>query len=349
MLAFVIHTFVIPQIGGARAALSTVSSASPWLIGLAAALEVGAIVAYGVLTRLLLPPEPQLGIGFCSSVALASMGVNHVVPGGAATTAAVNYRLFGRAGVPGPQLAFALGTQALGSAVVLNLLLWLALVASIPATGFDPLYATAAGVGAVLMAVFASALVALRMGRDGLAHHGARILGRLPRLEPAAVEVAIRDVAARLDILVANPRVIVQGVTVAAANWLLDAAALATMLAAFGHRPSIVGLLVAYGLANVMAAIPITPGGLGVVEAILIPTLVGFGTPTSVAAVGVVAYRLVSFWLPIPAGLTTYAVLQRRSAKETSPVGVGTLLGTLLEHRVDEVNGSVAAQAPERG
>jgi uncharacterized protein (TIRG00374 family) len=66
---------------------------------------------------------------------------------------------------------------------------------------------------------------------------------------------------------------------------------------------------VAYGLANVAAALPITPGGLGVVEGVLVPTLVAFGTPAAVAVLAVVAYRLVSFWVPIPVGFASYARL----------------------------------------
>ncbi len=85
-------------------------------------------------------------------------------------------------------------------------------------------------------------------------------------------------------------------------------------LAAFGHRPGIDGLLVAYGLANVMAAIPISPGGLGVVEAILIPSLVGFGTPRAEASMGVVVYRLANFWLPIPIGALSYFAVERATA-----------------------------------
>ncbi|WP_395155540.1 YbhN family protein [Ilumatobacter sp.] len=91
-----------------------------------------------------------------------------------------------------------------------------------------------------------------------------------------------------------------------AANWLLDAAALYVAMAAFGPRPTIIGLLVAYGLANVMATIPISPGGLGVIEAILIPTLVGFGSSRSQVAIAVVVYRLVNFWTPIPVGAFSY-------------------------------------------
>ena len=103
----------------------------------------------------------------------------------------------------------------------------------------------------------------------------------------------------------------------AAANWLLDATVLWLFLAAFGHRTSIPGLLVAYGLANVLAAVPISPGGLGVIETTLIVTLVGFDTPRAVASLGVAAYRLVQFWIPIPTGALAWASLaggRRRDA-----------------------------------
>jgi uncharacterized protein (TIRG00374 family) len=96
----------------------------------------------------------------------------------------------------------------------------------------------------------------------------------------------------------------------AAANWLLDAASLWIFLAAFGHRTSIDGLLIAYCLANVLGALPITPGGLGIIEGVLTPTLVGFGVPGGVAVLGVVSWRLVNFWLPIPAGGIAYLSLK---------------------------------------
>src|SRR5207302_518933 len=96
----------------------------------------------------------------------------------------------------------------------------------------------------------------------------------------------------------------------AAANWLLDAVSLWVFVAAFGHRVSPDALLVSYGLAYVLAAIPITPGGLGVVEAALTTALVGFGTSRGVAILGVVTYRLANFWLPIPAGVFAYLSLR---------------------------------------
>jgi hypothetical protein len=81
-------------------------------------------------------------------------------------------------------------------------------------------------------------------------------------------------------------------------------------LFAFGYRAGIDGLLVSYGLANVLAAIPVTPGGLGVVEAVLTASLVAFGAPHSEALLGVISYRLVNFWLPIPLGAAAYLSLR---------------------------------------
>lgn len=122
LFALVVHLFVIPQLGGARKALDVISSVNPILLVAAIALEGACFVAYARMTQLLLPPahRPSLPIAF--GAVMASTGVNHVVPGGAATTAAVNYRLLGRAGVPADELGFALGMQAIGSAVVLNVL-----------------------------------------------------------------------------------------------------------------------------------------------------------------------------------------------------------------------------------
>ncbi len=96
----------------------------------------------------------------------------------------------------------------------------------------------------------------------------------------------------------------------AATFWLLDASSLFVFIAAFGKIVAPVDLLVAYGLAQVLAVIPITPSGLGVIEGVLIPTLAGFGVPKSTAILGVLSYRLVNFWLPIPVGGIAYLSLR---------------------------------------
>jgi hypothetical protein len=61
-------------------------------------------------------------------------------------------------------------------------------------------------------------------------------------------------------------------------------------------------VLLAFCTAQFLGTLPLTPGGLGFVEAGLTGTLVLAGVPAGAAVVATLAYRLVSFWLPIPAG-----------------------------------------------
>jgi hypothetical protein len=104
--------------------------------------------------------------------------------------------------------------------------------------------------------------------------------------------------------------VLIESLTWAALNWLLDAASLWCFIAAFGGYANPVGLFAAYGIANVLGAIPLTPGGLGIIDTITPVLLVGFGLTRSVATLGVLAWRLVNFWLPIPTGAIAYVSLK---------------------------------------
>ena len=93
-------------------------------------------------------------------------------------------------------------------------------------------------------------------------------------------------------------------------NWLLDAASLWSFVSAFGHFVDPIELFAAYGIANVLGAIPITPGGLGVIEASAAALLVTFGVDRHVATLAVLGWRLVNFWLPIPIGAAAYISLR---------------------------------------
>jgi uncharacterized protein (TIRG00374 family) len=241
---------------------------------------------------------------------MSSLAVSHILPGGTAPGSAVGYRLLTELEVPGSVAAFGLATQGVGSAVVLNGIFWFALLISIPLNGYNPLYGFAAIAGVILISLFAGTVLLLTRGKHSAADYLHRLAAHLPFINPDRISTLVQSIADRLVILLRDRALLVHAMEWAALNWILDAASLWVFIFAFGHAVSPIDLLVAYGLANILAVIPITPGGLGVVEGVLIPTLVGFGTPKATAILGVLSYRLVNFWLPIPLGGVAYLSLR---------------------------------------
>lgn len=310
MFFLVFNYLVLPQLGGARQAADRLSAVNPLLLLLALGLEMAALVAYAQLTRVTLPAVPKLSLGTVLRIQLSTKAVTNLVPGGSAAGGTLGYRLLTQAGVDGAAAGFSLATVGLGSAVMLNLLLWLALLISIPLDGFNPVYGTAAIIGMVLLALFAGLVVLLMKGRNPAIKVVRAVADKLPLLNPDTAERFMRNLVARLQELIDNPVLIRRGVLWATVNWLLDAAALWVFIRAFGPALNPVDVIVAFCLANILAVIPITPGGLGFVEATLIPTLVGFSLDRSTAAISVVTYRLAQFWMPIPLGAIAYASLR---------------------------------------
>jgi len=96
----------------------------------------------------------------------------------------------------------------------------------------------------------------------------------------------------------------------AMANWLFDCLCLLACTEALGVPVPWRGILVIYGLTQVAASLPITPGGIGVVEGSMTALLIAYGVhPTGAVAV-VLLYRIVSFWGLAPIGWTAWAGLE---------------------------------------
>ena len=309
VLIFVVELVVLPDIANVRKSVSLLGRVNFAYLFLAVALELAALLSYAELSRAVLNPNAP-GRWRMFRINMASLSISHVLPGGAAPGSAIGYRLLLESGVSGPTAGFGLATQGIGSAVVLNAIFWVALIISIPFNGFNPLYGIAAAFGAVLIGSFAGSILLLTRGKYRSIGWLRRLATHIPFVTPEQVSRLLQEVADRLEVLLRNRQLLVRALGWAAANWLLDAASLGVFLLALGARLDPIDLLVAYGLANILAVIPITPGGLGVIEGILIPTIVGFHVPKTVAILGVIGYRLVNFWLPIPAGGLAYLSLR---------------------------------------
>ncbi len=319
VILLVVEFLVLPQVAGAHRALGVLAGANFGLVAAAVGIEVASLVAFAQLTRSTLPRQGRPSLATIVRIDLASFALGHIAPGGSAAGAALGYRLLSAEGVSAADAGFTLAAQGIGSAVVLNVLLWLSLVVAIPAGGFSPLYGTAAVLGLVLLGVVAVVILGLTRGEMRTAGWLRRLCARTRFVDATRVEAALHEVAARLHGFWSDPPMVARATGWATANWLLDAASLWILLLAFGHRLGPDALLVAYCLANVVAALPITPGGLGVTEAVLITLLVGFGTPREVAVLGALAYRLVNFWLPMPAGTVSYLSLRSASRRNGRP------------------------------
>lgn len=195
--------------------------------------------------------------------------------------------------------------------MVLNVLLWSALVISIPFAGVHAIYASVAVIGVLAIFGFAFLVFTFTRGEEG-AVRIFRAIGRRVRLSEGRLESIVRQTSDSLRSLWRNRTQFWLAITWASLNWLLDAACLWVFLAAFHRYVDPVELFAAYGIGNVLGVIPATPGGLGIIEASTILLLKSFGVAGDVALEAVIGWRLINFWLPIPVGLGCYLSLRAK-------------------------------------
>ena len=86
-------------------------------------------------------------------------------------------------------------------------------------------------------------------------------------------------------------------------------------------RPSLV--LLAYSAAGIIAVFPITPGGLGIVEASLSGLLILAGVRPGYAVLATLAYRIACYWLPLLAYLLFRHRYGRPAPRRATPDGAG--------------------------
>ncbi len=300
--------FGLPALTNARNALNKLSQVRSTFLLVGFALQVLSLAAYAQLTRAALPPG-SISIGTLFRIQLTTKAITNVVPGGSAAGSAMGYRMITLAGVPGAEAGFGLVAASVGSAVLLNVILWLTLLVSIPAAGFRPIYVTMALAGVILLAAFGAIVMALIRGQQQ-AERVVRALARRTRfLNEDRMGALVERLASRLRELLADPPLMRRVAVWATANWLLDAASLWLILRAFGTTARVDSLLVAFCIANISAVIPITPGGLGVLDATLVAMLALFGYGNT-AGLAVPLYRVAQYFLPIPVGFVTYLTLR---------------------------------------
>lgn len=285
-----------------------------WFVVLAV-LETASLGSLWWLTRIALAPvddaagSDHVTWGTAAAAQLAGNAAGKVVPGGAATGGVVQAKVLIDAGQPGPAVASSLAAQNLLTSAALLLLP----VLTIPALIIGPPPARQLQLGLLVSLILATAMVTIGVialkWRAGLAGLGRGIGAalQLVRRQSTAGGVATALLDQRDRIAAAFAGQWWRAVIAAAANRMFDYAALVAALVAFGAHARPAEVLLAYVVAQALTFIPITPGGLGFVDAGLTGLLVVIGVPTDTAVIGTLLYRLFSFWLPIPIGVAVWA------------------------------------------
>ncbi|MGH2539463.1 MAG: lysylphosphatidylglycerol synthase transmembrane domain-containing protein, partial [Actinomycetota bacterium] len=254
---------------------------------------------------------------------LSSNAFSRVVPGGAAAGGALQWRMLTDSGVDGAQVATALTAASLISTGTLFMLPLLAVPAALLGRPVPGGLAQAAWLGGVVFVV--GFLVGwLLLTRDGALRKLGRgvqwLRNRLQPRKPPVKDLPDRLVVERNEMRETLGDTWWKALLFALGNWLFDYLALLAAITAVGSHPRPTLVLLAYSASMVLAMIPITPGGLGFVEAGLTGLLAIAGVSGGDAVLAVLAYRLVSFWLPLPLGGVA-ALLHRRRYLGRPPVG----------------------------
>jgi uncharacterized protein (TIRG00374 family) len=274
-------------------------------------LQIGSYACMWELQRISMRAEHRAPV---ITSQLASNAFGRVVPGGVAAAGAMQYAMLTRAGVPAGRAAAGMTAS---SVLVFGILLALPIL-TLPAVLFgapvDPGLGKAALFGGVMFVLlFAAGTAAILWDRPlvllGRAAQTAR--NRIRRRKPPLTGLPDRLLRERNSVTMVLGERWWQALLLATGRWILDYLTLVAALLAIHGDPRPSTVLLAFCAAQILGTLPLTPGGLGFVEAGLSGTLALAGVPAGAAVVATLAYRLVSFWLPIPAGGVA-ALLHRR-------------------------------------
>jgi uncharacterized protein (TIRG00374 family) len=300
------------ELVGASSALARLRPG--WLL-LAIASEVLSFISFGALQRRLLRcGKVASGLGAMTALALAAGAIASSVPAGPAFSSVYAFRQYRRKGADEAVAGWVLLATLVCAAFALALFSTVGvLVAERQGSSYDLVGVT---LGILAVSAVADAVV---WQRRWLARLAVGLLAQVrkvsghPRRE--AVEVVDELVERLSSVRLAWTDVVVT-VLFALGDWVFDCGCLACGFLAVGAPVPWRGLLLAYGAGQLAANLPITPGGLGLVEGSLTVALVAFGGAELSTVSAVLCYRVVSFWGYLPVGWGSWGITTLKHRRE---------------------------------
>jgi uncharacterized protein (TIRG00374 family) len=246
---------------------------------------------------------------------LAGNAISLVVPGGQAAGAATQFRMLSASGSD-PATAVggltAISILGIGGLLALPIFVLPAIIAGTPIDrGLE--HAALLGIGAFFLFAGFSAVVLVV---DGPMHWAGRVIqtvrNKILRKRPPLTGLPDRLVSERnriRDVLGARWKT---ALLLSSGRLAFDFITLLACIWATGTKPQPSLVLLAYAVGGLLGLIPITPGGLGIVEAGLSGMLILAGIPGGAAVLATLAYRIISYWLPALAGPVAYMLFRAR-------------------------------------
>jgi uncharacterized protein (TIRG00374 family) len=317
VLGLAVH-LLLPQITSLEHSIQVLRQMALWAVGLAIAAQIASYLGSGYLLKALVTLSGDaLSVlrGTLITLAGASFGM---VAGGMVGSATAVYRWMQKEKVE-PQAATLAGTiPGLFNNVVLLAVSLVGLVHLLVVHELSRLQ----GISFILVLVTLMAVIGLLVwgfkDRAGLSRLAAWVGLRFARLRrkeyiPQKTESWLAGLFSAGDMLLAGGwRGPLFG---AALNVFFDMMTLYFLFIAAGHRISLGVLLTGYGLPLLLGKMAfMVPGGVGVIESTMVGLYTGLGVSNSVAVVVVLAYRILSFWLPLLLGFPMILVLEKEES-----------------------------------
>ena len=305
--------FLLPKLTQVLASWPRLTSLAPAWMAAALAAEVVSFTCYFGLQRLALRTTAWFPV---VTAGLTGNAVSGTLPGGSAAGAALEFEMLSAAGLDSDDTVSGLAAISLINVAGLLALPLLALPALLAGIAASPglVHAGLVGIaGFVLLAVAGAVILQADWPLRGLGRFVQKlhnhVFARKRKPLTGLDERFLKDRNAVRAVLGHQWR---QALVLTTGRLGFDFGCLLGALRATGAHPQPSLVLLAYAAANIIALIPLTPGGLGIVEASLASLLVLAGVPSSSAFVATLAYRLVSYWLPVLAGGPAYLMFRHR-------------------------------------
>ncbi len=311
-LAFLTLRGHLPSLHAVAVAISSANAA--W-IGLAILFEAISNNLFAHQQRaLLLPLGVRMSIPRAIGVTYARSALAISMPAGSAVSAGFAFQQYKRSGATNEQATAVMVLSGLISVVGLGALYVLGIVAVFalaPATTWHQHPA--------LIMVFAATIAVAIAGwvtwRRLAASRPARVRREIAEIEATTIVqralIAVRQAAAVSRTL--RPRNWIIAGTFAMVNWLTDMLCLVAAAHAFGLPVGVLTIASIYLGVQLVRQIPITPGGIGLIETGLLAGLTSAGAAGAAAAAVVLTYRVLSCWVLIPLGGLAWLGLRPRS------------------------------------